>query len=331
MIYLITGGNSFVGIALTKLLLGEDHDVIIACRESSKCKIPVNNHLRIVRYKGLDDITTLRNSVSHADVLIHLAWGGTDHVGRNDASIQQSNIRYSMDALTLAKDLGCQLFVESGSQAEYGIINGPMTEATPCNPVTEYGKAKLEFGKKADRWCRENGIKFIHLRIVSVFGVHDHDWTLVKSCIRQMLHNEDIELSSCQQLWNYVDEDDACRQIYLLTKHAMQSQNFKSEIYLIGSYDTRCLRSFVEEMRILTHTNSHLHFGECSSNPVSLNPCMDKTASAIDSPIITKTFGEVVKQIINNEDNSLCNNVMGGGRRPALVMIEVNRPHLNVA
>lgn len=68
-----------MGVALTKLLLGEGHDVIIACRESSKCNIPVNDHLRIVRYKGLDNIKALRNSVSHADVLIHLAWGGTDH------------------------------------------------------------------------------------------------------------------------------------------------------------------------------------------------------------------------------------------------------------
>ena len=298
MIYLITGGNSFLGVALTKLLLEDGHDVIIACRESSKCNIPVNGHLRIVRYKGLDDIKSLRNSVSHADVFVHLAWGGTDHAGRNNVAIQQSNIRYSMDALALAKDLGCQLFVESGSQAEYGIVKGVMTEDTPCNPVNEYGKAKFEFGNRADRWCRENAIKFIHLRIVSVFGVHDHDWTLVKSCIRKMLHNEDIELSSCRQLWNYVDEDDACRQIYLLTRHAMQSKDFQSEIYLIGSYDTRCLRSFVEEMRMLTHTKSLLHFGAYNNDTVSLNPCMDKTASAIDSPISTKTFGSVVRQLI---------------------------------
>ena len=298
MIYLITGGNSFLGVALTKLLIEDDHDVIIACRESSVCKISESDRLRIVRYKGLDDIKSLRNSVSHADVFVHLAWGGTDHAGRNNVAIQQSNIRYSMDALALAKDLGCQLFVESGSQAEYGIVNGLMTETTPCNPVTEYGKAKLKFGDKAERWCQENAIKFIHLRIVSVFGVHDHDWTLVKSCIRKMLHNEDIEFSSCRQLWNYVDEDDACRQIYLLTKHAMQSKDFQSEIYLIGSYDTRCLRSFVEEMRILTHTKSLLHFGTYNNDTVSLNPCMDKTSSAIDSPISTKTFGSVVRQLI---------------------------------
>lgn len=331
MIYLITGGNSFLGVALSKLLLSEGHDVIIACRESSKCSLEEGKHLRIVRYNGLENIKSLKDTVNNADVFIHLAWGGTDHAGRNSKAVQQANILYSLDALSVAKAIGCKLFVEAGSQAEYGIVKGQITEDTPCDPITEYGKAKLEFGNKAEKWCLENDMKFIHLRIVSVFGVHDHDWTLVKSCIHKMLNNEDVELSSCRQLWNFVDEDDACRQIYLLTLHAINDDDFKSEIYLIGSYDTRRLRSFVEEMRILTHTKSHLHFGEYKVNTVNLDPCMDKTAKAICNAISTKTFSEVVKQIIVNSTNMQENTAGGGKRSASSLSIEIIRPYMNVA
>lgn len=298
MTYLITGGNSFLGVALSKLLLSEGHDVIIACRETSKCSLAENKHLRIIRYKGLENIKSLKDAVNHADIFVHLAWSGTDRVGRNSKVVQQANVLYSMDALSVAKAIGCALFVEAGSQAEYGIVTGLITEETSCKPVTEYGKAKLEFGNKAKKWCFDNGMKFIHLRILSVFGIHDHERTLVKTCIRKMLDNEDVLLSSCRQLWNYVDEDDAARQIFLLTEHALCEKSFKAETYLIGSYDTRRLRSFVEEMKILSRSKSKLLFGELQGKVVSLDPCIDKTAKATGGFIASKSFGDVVKEIV---------------------------------
>lgn len=312
MIYLITGGNSFLGIALSRCLLAEGHDVIIACRQTSKCDIRENEHLMIVRYKGLEDIKSLEDKVKHADALIHLAWGGTDRVGRNSKEIQEKNIKFSIDTLNVAKTIGCQLFVEAGSQAEYGIVDGVITEETLCSPVTEYGKAKLKFGALANKWCGNNEMKFIHLRICSIFGIHDHPSTLVASTIKKMMNNEDVELSSCRQMWNFIDEEDAARQIYLLTKYAVSDSSFKSDIYLIGSYDTRRLRSFVEEMRILTHTKSHLHFGEYNANTVSLDPCMDKTASATGGFLGSKTFEQVVDNIIEFNMRNTFQNHMGG-------------------
>lgn len=315
MRYLITGGNSFIGIALCNCLLAEGHDVILVCREQSTCSVHESDYVRIVRYQGLSDMLSITEYVDHADVFVHLAWGGTGHDGRNNQELQEQNIQYSMDALTVANQLGCQLFVEAGSQAEYGYVNSLITEETPCHPENEYGKAKLRFGEMAEEYCAQNDMKFIHLRIVSIFGETDHPGTLVMSCIRKMLNNEDVELSSCQQLWNFVDIEDAIKQIYLLCQHAIKTVNFTSEIYLIASRDTRKLRSFVEEMRILTHTKSALHFGEYAPvNVVTLDPCVDKTEQATGGFIASKTFGEVVSKIIINYKNIMSAQIgMGGG------------------
>ena len=308
MKYLITGGASFIGVALTKFLTDCGNDVIVVCRRESKTlgNIPKNDRVRTVLYDGLEAISSICQFVDSADVFVHLAWAGTSHEGRHDKTLQDDNIKYSLEAIDVANSLHCKLFVETGSQAEYGYVNTPFTEDTPCHPDNEYGRAKCEFGKKASAKCQEFGMKYIHLRIISIFGETDHAWTLVMSSIRKMLNNEDVQLSSCEQLWNFVDINDAVKQLFLLCQYALEKNDFTSDVFHIGSNDTRKLRSFVEEMYILTGSKSKLLFGKYTpANVVSLNPSMEKTQMATGGFISSRTFGQVVNCIINNFKNNI--------------------------
>lgn len=303
MRYVITGGASFIGVALAQHLLKEGNEVIAVCRRESKslANIPQGDKIRTVLYDGIDDITSIVQQIDYADVFVHLAWAGTSHEGRHDKTLQDDNIKYSLEAIDVANSLHCKLFVETGSQAEYGFVNTLFTEDTTCHPDNEYGRAKHEFGMKASTKCKSIGMKYIHLRIISIFGETDHAWTLVMSSIRKMLNNEDVELSSCEQLWNFVDIKDAVRQIYLLCQYAQNKKDFTSDVFHIGSNDTRKLRSFVEEMYILTGSKSKLLFGNYTpANIVSLNPSMEKTQMATGGFISSRTFGQVVNCIINN-------------------------------
>lgn len=303
MNYIITGGSSFIGVALTKLLIGRNHNVYVVCRETSKsnANIPNSEYVHTVYYKDMSDIHSITKSIETADVFIHLAWAGTSHGGRHNKNLQDSNVTYSLEAIEVAHQLGCKLFVEAGSQAEYGFVNAPFDENTECHPENEYGRGKLEFGEKASKRCQEFGMKFIHLRIVSIYGESDHMWTLVMSCIRKMLNNEDVLLSTCEQNWNFVYIKDAVKQMYLLCEHALKSPDFISEIYLIGSKDTRVLKDFVYEMMRLTDSSSKLVFGGYTpANIVSLDPIMDKTEKATGGFLSDFSFSDVVKIIINN-------------------------------
>ena len=305
MRFVISGGNSFLGVSLCQRLIHEGHKVILLCRKNPKLKESTVN-ISVIKYSSLSDISTTSNNLGNIDVFIHLAWAGTGHAGRNDVSIQNENIENSLNAIHLAKEHGCKLFVEAGSQAEYGFVSGKMTEETPCNPENEYGRAKLEFGKRAEILCRQYSMKFIHLRILSLFGENDHPWTLVMSSIRKMMNNEDVHLSSCEQLWNFTNVEDASKQIYLLCNNALSKSDFKSEIYLICSNDTRKLRSFVEEIKILTKSSSRLIYGEYQpDNVVSLDPSTDKTSKATSGFISETTFGQVVNRIIDNYKNGI--------------------------
>lgn len=308
MKYVITGGSSFIGVALTKLLVDNCHEVYVVCRGNSRTNknIPISENVHVVQYNDLADIISIEKSIPSADVFFHLAWAGTSHEGRQDKRLQDKNIEYSMIAIKVAYHLGCKLFLEAGSQAEYGFVNKPFDEETECHPENEYGRGKLEFGRIGSRLCKELGIKFIHLRIVSIYGETDHLWTLVMSCIRKMLKNEAIKLSSCDQMWNFVYIIDAAKQMYLLCQHALNTPSFKSEIYLIGSKDTRVLKDYVMEMYRLTKSKSNLLFGEYTpANTVSLQPIMDKTERATGGFISDYSFEQVVKIIIKNYKNRI--------------------------
>ena len=144
-------------------------------------------------------------------------------------------------------------------------------------------------------------MKYMHLRIFSIFGETDHPWTLVMSTIDKLLRNEKVDLSPCTQNWNFVYVKDAVRLITNLCEYAVKSLDFKREVYNIASEDTRLLKDFVEQMKKLTTSSSELNFGAMiPTNPVSLQPDMSKTKKV--TGIISKyAFEDVIKRIIETK------------------------------
>ena len=194
--------------------------------------------------------------------------------------------------------MGCQLYVDAGSQAEYGIIPGVITEETPCNPVSAYGKAKLQMYRDTSDMTQRMGLKYIHLRILSVYGENDHPNTLIISSLKKLKNGEPIEMRSGGQKWNYVYVKDAARQIAELSIHAVNDEAFHQEVYNIASNDTRKLQEFIIAMKKITGSSSELTFG--GYNPekdVNLNPDTKKTVTIVN-PLTSHVFEEVIKTMI---------------------------------
>lgn len=247
---------------------------------------------------SMAEFNTLDLKIPHCDIFINLAWAGTGHDGRDDADIQQCNVKHTLDAICSAKRMGCKVFVEAGSQAEYGIKSSLMNENAICNPISEYGKAKLAVKEEAFKLCRNLEMTYIHLRIFSLFGETDHPWTLVMSSIDKMLVNENVKLSECKQSWNFMYVDDAAQSIVKLCNLYVNSITPIQEVYNIASVDTRPLKDFVERIRILTGSKSSLHYGAIKPDKiVSLFPDITKLKKSIGD-IPHTSFDEVIKNII---------------------------------
>lgn len=300
MKFFITGASSFIGIELCRYLSGNGHEVIAMSRR-------VNENLEAIAKGGLleifrADMYTLPELAKDvkADVFVHLAWAGTTHEERKNPAIHEENVRLSLEYVKLAKRMGCKLYVDAGSQAEYGIVPGVITEDTPCNPVTAYGKGKLRMYQKSSVLTKELGLKYIHLRILSVYGENDHDETLIKSALKKLKTNETIEMRSGGQKWNYIYVKDAARQIAELSFHAVNDGSFHQEVYNIASNDTRKLKDFIIKMKEICGSQSELHFGGYNSDmDVNLNPDTKKTVGVVKT-LTEYGFEEVLMKYMIN-------------------------------
>ena len=251
------------------------------------------------------------------DAIIHFAWDGVGSKGRENPEIQEQNLLMSKGFYQWGLQSGVKYFLFAGSQAEYGRGSRENPE-----PVSAYGKAKLSFSRyglsgggtvedfafpeqhfksfedegeaerekeketeqKAEHKAeQENQMSFLDLRIFSVYGVGDHETTLVQSLVQAVLAGQSMDLSPCSQMWNFMEARDLARAIAFLLKGG-----FGSGTYDLCSQDSRPLKDYVLEIeslgkaflekkegKTLSTSSSLLRFGERASNaegPVDLKP-----------------------------------------------------------
>lgn len=243
---IVTGPTGAIGAALCRTLLDKGCTVHAVCRPDSPraAILPKHDLLKIVRC-DLADFNRLPDLIHDpCDAFFHLAWMHTIGPGRDDMSAQISNIRYTIDAVQTAAVLGCKVFVGAGSQAEYGRVNGLLRPDTPVNPENGYGMAKLCAGQMSRSEAHRLGMAHIWVRILSVYGPHDGEATVITSTIHKLLAGEKPSLTFGEQLWDYLYAEDAAESLYLVAVHGRDGV-----VYPLGSGEARPLRWYMETMR----------------------------------------------------------------------------------
>lgn len=273
----VTGATSFIGAPMVRELLKRGHAVYAVVRPFSK------NRSRLLPHPSLHIVERELESCDHLEevidvpcpVFFHFGWDGAGSENRTDRAVQQKNVTDSLKVMEGAGRLGCRTFLFSGSQAEYGIHGERMSEETKLNPVSEYGKAKVDFGCQAEALSALLGINYIHTRIFSIYGPGDHPWSLVESCLDTFTSGGYISLGECSQMWNFLHIDDLIRALISLSEHA------QSGIFNVAGpeRETRPLKEYVR----LIYENCGFHgsysFGRRKQNaegPANLIPDISK-------------------------------------------------------
>lgn len=246
---MITGATCMLGVALIEECIKHNVEVLAIVRKNSKKKsrLPQSDLIEL-RECELSKLGEMEIFPCHKeyDVFYHFAWEGTGKEARQDPTLQVQNIGYTLDAVKLAKRLGCKKFVGAGSQAEYGYKEDIVTPGSSLNPVSAYGIAKYSAGRMSERLCDLLGIVHIWARVFSVYGKNDASNTMVMYALRQFLCGEMARFSAATQMWDYLHESDAGKIFYDLGRIIETNK-----VYCVASGKSRPLKEYILEMQML--------------------------------------------------------------------------------
>ncbi len=258
----ITGATGAIGMALLELLEKNRIETLVLCRkESSRAdRIKESEYIKKADC-SLADLKDF-NTAEQYDVFFHFAWDGTFGETRDNLYLQTDNVRYTLDAVNLAKRLGCKTFIGAGSQAEYGKCEGIISPDTPTSPAMGYGIAKLCAGLLSKEEAHKIGIRHIWVRIFSIFGPYDTDRTMVMSTIKKILSGETPVFTPAEQMWDYLYSKDAARAFLSLADKGRDG-----EVYCLGSGSARPLKEYITIIRDEVNKDAALDIGALPYNP----------------------------------------------------------------
>ena len=265
----VTGATGAIGRSLIKVCIKAGYEVLAIVHRGSQRALELEcmEHCHVLRLdlseynKALDEMNSQGIETCDYELFFHLAWMAPFGKDRDNLALQLDNVKFSLLTVRLAKDLGCLAFVGTGSQAEYGRVEGILSEDTPAFPETGYGIAKLCSGQLTRLSCEQMGIKHIWCRVLSVYGPYDRDQTLISYATVKMMNNEETEFSPCEQMWDYIYSDDAAEAILLAGQKGVNGK-----VYIIGSGEVHPLKEYVGRIAEITRYTKDIGFGKRSYN-----------------------------------------------------------------
>ena len=259
----VNGSLGTIGIALVQRLLDRGVKKVYAVAFPGDPRIEWIPKGAVVIPCDMREINKLTELIPETgDAFFHLAWAGTIGNGRDDMLLQTQNIRCAIEAVQTAKQLGCQVYVGVGSQAEHGRIEGKVTAQAPCFPTTGYGMAKLCAGQMTRTVCRQLGLRHVWARVLSVYGLYDSPLSVTSILMEKLCKGEKPSLTAGEQLWDYIYADDAADAMI-----AMAEAGKDGALYPIGSGQVRPLKEYFRIIRDCIDPSLPLGLGEIPYSP----------------------------------------------------------------
>ena len=245
----MTGPTGVIGMAVINVCIKKKIRLLLITRKDSvrNVNIPESEYISVLHadaseYDSLE-VHTISDGVNSFDAFIHLAWLGTTGDSRNNMELQTDNIKYTLSAVKLAHRFGCKIFMGAGSQAEYGRVEGYLSAQTPAFPENGYGMAKLCAGQMSRILCEQLQMDHIWIRILSIYGPHDGEKTMVMSAIKSFLEGIQPAFTAGEQKWDYLYSEDAAEIMVRLLQDGSSNKT-----YCIGSGRQRLLKEYIRDI-----------------------------------------------------------------------------------
>jgi nucleoside-diphosphate-sugar epimerase len=204
---LITGATGFVGTQILKALAGVSVDVILVVRAGGENQ--VSSQPNVKKILSSTDIFAESEdwwvqACASVDTVIHAAW----YVEPGDYLHSSHNLDCLIGSLKMAKGAyraGVKKFVGIGTCLEYDLEPSVLSENTPLKPMTVYASAKAALFLALSQWFFDRNINFVWCRLFYMYGEGEDQRRLVPYIHKQMQNSAPVELSSGEQIRDFMD------------------------------------------------------------------------------------------------------------------------------
>lgn len=210
---LLTGATGFVGRQILNAFSKSQVRIVPVVRTGKESSF--QNQLSVGRIVCSPDI--FQESVKWwaeqckgIDVVIHAAW-----YAEPGKYLQSSrNIDCLIGSLNLAKGAaiaGVKRFVGIGTCFEYDLSAGVLSIDTRLNPLTPYAGAKAALYMGLSQWLPAQSVEFAWGRLFYLYGEGEDERRLVPYLHKQLANREAVELTSGEQIRDFLDVSEAGR------------------------------------------------------------------------------------------------------------------------
>ena len=220
----LTGAKGFVGHHILKALSEVDCNIrlIVRTLPSTQQNIFIDK-FEVIKTVDLfsEGSDALALMLQDADTVIHAAW----YAEPGKYLQSPKNIDCLSGTLALAKacvQTGVRRFVGVGTCFEYDLSSGYLSIDTPLRPTTPYATAKAAAFLSLSQYFAAAGIEFAWCRLFYLYGEGEDERRLGPYLRAKLAAGESADLTSGEQIRDFMDVKDAGRMIAEVAKGRRQ-------------------------------------------------------------------------------------------------------------
>lgn len=232
---LVTGGAGYIGSVLVPMLLSNGYEVTVLDNfmygQTSLLDCCYNPHLKVIN-GDVRDNSLVKNYVDRSDAIIHLASIVGAPACNKDPVAAKSVIYDAVWNIILARKRN-QWIIYPNTNSGYGIGQEGIlcTEETPLNPISLYGRLKVD----AEKEILDTG-NSVTLRLATVFGISPRMRLdlLVNDFVYRAVNDRFVILFEAHFKRNYIHVRDVAR-AFIHSLNNLETMNGQS--YNVGLSD----------------------------------------------------------------------------------------------
>ena len=212
---LLTGATGFVGRQILETLTEQFAKMRLVVREGKHSQLELSDKIESIWASSdifLETPDWWKKACEGIDTVIHAAW----YAEPGKYLQSPKNIDCLSGTLKLSQacvQAGVRRFVGIGTCFEYDLTQGYLSIDTPLKPTTPYAAAKAATFITLSQYLAVSGVEFVWCRLFYLYGKGENERRLVPYLRKRLSQGKIAELTSGNQVRDFLDVQVAGRLI----------------------------------------------------------------------------------------------------------------------